>query len=115
MNRPCSDSRSFEKSSDQSGLSGWKWILPVGAMTMPLGWNGHHLRADQLHPAIIDRIAEHRSGKVDFAGREGAGALFIGTRDSAAELSRRASSTPLAACARAAARAAQNLNGGKST
>ena len=25
-------------------LSGWKWMLPVGAMTMPLGWNDHHLR-----------------------------------------------------------------------
>ena len=28
-------------SSDHFGSAGWKWILPVGAMTTPLGWNGH--------------------------------------------------------------------------
>ena len=50
---------------------GWKWMLPVGAIAAFLGWNGHHLRLTRRTARIIDRVAEHRAGKGDFAGREG--------------------------------------------
>ena len=78
---------------DNWSLSGWKWMLPVGAMTMPLGWNGHHLRRTIRHAVIIDRVAEHRSRQRDFAGGEGTGTFHrraeLGLHDTLAQWSAR--------------------------
>ena len=48
-------------------------MLPVGAMTMPLRLERPPFAPDQADPGIIDRVAEHRSGELDFAGGEGTG------------------------------------------
>ena len=57
--------------------AGWKWMFPVGAMATPLRMERPPFAPDQPHLAIIDRVAEDRTRKLDFAGGQWAGIAFV--------------------------------------